>query len=216
MVAQVDAAAAVEARQNRQLAPLAAARQRTNEVLEEAEPAVRAAGAPTTAGSRRVAEASLATARAHQRRLEGEDDAARSGGSVARGVGGARRAVRGRARSLAPGRGDAGCGDRAIGPGRSAQAPLLEAVELGLRLGAKPLLRELRELAGRARIPLPPEVDAVARRRPSRRGRVGRTATVGIDGAAAPARRQRNGRSDLVRAIAGDPPAPPSGPTRSG
>ena len=83
--------------------------------------------------------------------------------------------------------------------GRSdARAPLLEAVELGLRLGAKPLLRELRELAGRARIVLPPEVDAL------------------LDGAAGADRRcpswprsspedRANGHSDLVRVIAGEP-----------
>ena len=59
----------------------------------------------------------------------------------------------------------------ASGAGRSgrtdARAPLLEAVELGLQLGAKPLLRELRELAGRARIVLPPEVDALLDARPA-------------------------------------------------
>ena len=46
MVAQVDAAIAGEARQNRQLPPLASARQRTNQVVEEASRLVRAAGAP--------------------------------------------------------------------------------------------------------------------------------------------------------------------------
>ena len=65
MVAQVDAAMADEARQHRQLAPLAAARERTAAVIAAAARSVRASGAPTTAGSRRVAEASLATARAY-------------------------------------------------------------------------------------------------------------------------------------------------------
>jgi DNA-binding CsgD family transcriptional regulator len=37
---------------------------------------------------------------------------------------------------------------------------LLEAAEIALRLGAVPLLRELRELAGRALIPLPAVVEA--------------------------------------------------------
>jgi DNA-binding CsgD family transcriptional regulator len=40
-----------------------------------------------------------------------------------------------------------------------AREPLLEAVEIGLRLGARPLLRELRQLAGRALIALPPAVE---------------------------------------------------------
>ncbi|HEY6571001.1 MAG TPA: response regulator transcription factor, partial [Candidatus Limnocylindrales bacterium] len=42
-----------------------------------------------------------------------------------------------------------------------AREPLASAVELGLRLRARPLLRELRQLAGRALIQLPPEVDAM-------------------------------------------------------
>ena len=144
MVAQVDAASAGEARQNRQLPPLASARQRTNQVVEEASRLVRAAGAPATAGSRRVAEASLATARAYQRRIEGEDSGA-TWRQVALGwaaldapydVALARWRQAEATLAAATGR-----------PGRAgAQAPLLEAVELGLRLGAKPLLRELREL----------------------------------------------------------------------
>ena len=76
MVARVDAAAAAEARERRQLAPLAAARSRTAEVLAVATKLVEAAGAPSSAGSRRIAEAYLATARGYQRRLEGDDDAA--------------------------------------------------------------------------------------------------------------------------------------------
>ena len=76
MVARVDAAAAAEARERRQLAPLAAARSRTAEVLAVATTLVEAAGAPPSAGSRRIAEAYLATARGYQRRLEGDDDAA--------------------------------------------------------------------------------------------------------------------------------------------
>ena len=91
MVAQVDAAAAAEARHHRQLAPLASARQRTADVLATAIKIVRASGAPKTAGSRQVAEAWLATARAYQRRLEGKDDGhALAGGG--RDMGDARRA----------------------------------------------------------------------------------------------------------------------------
>ena len=76
MVARVDAAIGVEAREQRRLAPLATARGRTAEVVKTAAGLVRASGAPTTAGSRRIAEAYLATARAFQRRLEGDDDPA--------------------------------------------------------------------------------------------------------------------------------------------
>ncbi len=42
-----------------------------------------------------------------------------------------------------------------------AREPLAEAVALALQLHARPLLRELRELAGRALIQLPPEVDTL-------------------------------------------------------
>ena len=42
-----------------------------------------------------------------------------------------------------------------------AREPLDAAVELAMRLRARPLLRELRQLAGRAIIQLPPEVDAL-------------------------------------------------------
>jgi DNA-binding NarL/FixJ family response regulator len=93
--------------------------------------------------------------------------------------------------------------------------PLLEAVELGVRLGAKPLLRELRELAGRARIPFPAEVatllDADAGVLDADRGAHDGSRTDGAPhGSAAASSDHANGRSDLVRAIAGDV----SGPTR--
>ena len=76
MVTQVDAAIGAEAHERRQLAPLAAARTRTTEVLRTAAELVAAGGASPTTGSRRVADAYLATARGFQRRLEGDDDPA--------------------------------------------------------------------------------------------------------------------------------------------
>ncbi|HEV7604653.1 MAG TPA: LuxR C-terminal-related transcriptional regulator, partial [Candidatus Limnocylindrales bacterium] len=205
MVAQVDAATATEARENRQLAPLAAARQRTTEVVAAAAALVAAAGAPPTAGSRRVAEASLATARAYQRRLDGDDDAL-TWGRVA-----ARWAELSAPYDVALARWREAEALLAAGVGKTgrvdAHAPLLEAVELGVRLGAKPLLRQLRELAGRARIVFPPEVgdmldggnghvrttDRAPSLVPVMAARVD-----GVDGV--------DGRSDLVRAIAGELP----------
>ena len=198
MVALVDSATADEARQNRQFAPLAAARQRTTEVVAAATDLVRAAGAPPTAGSRRVAEASLATARAFQRRLDGDDDPATW-----------RRVAQEWAAldapydvALAHWRQAEAILASGVGPaGRApAQVPLLEAVELGLRLGAKPLLRELRELAGRARITLPIEVDALLERSSTD----GEMQTAPGVASADPA----DGRSDLVLAIAGTPEPP--------
>jgi hypothetical protein len=118
--------------------------------------------APRRADDRRLATGRggvLATARAYQRRLEGEETGA-TWRHVALGWAaldapydvalrdGARRRRRWHPRP----------GDR----GRAgAQGPLLEAVELGLRLGAKPLLRELRELAAGRGSPCPPAVDAM-------------------------------------------------------
>ena len=200
MVAQVDAAVAVEARERRQLAPLAAARERTAEVVAMATKLVRASGAPMTAGSRRVAEASLDTARAFQRRLEGDDDA-----RVWRRVAEAWLALDAPYdAALARWRqAEAVLGSASGRSGRaSAQAPLLEAVEGGLSLGAKPLLRELRELAGRARITMPPAVDAMLDDGPTEPAE-----SAPHDGTDRPSADRTNGRSDLVRAIAGDQPA---------
>lgn len=202
MVAQVDAAASVDARLHRQLAPLATARQRTAAVVEAATALVRAAGAPPSAGSRRVAEASLAMARAFQRRVEGDDDPA-VWRHVAQGW-----AALDAPYDVALARWRQAEAMLASGAGRSgrvnAQRPLLEAVDLGLRLGAKPLLRELRELAGRARIALPPEVDALLDAgRPAAPTAFPLGAAAGSVSAG-----HADGRSDLVRAIAGDPPNP--------
>ena len=199
MVAQVDAAVAGEARHHRQLAPLAAARQRTAEVLIAATALVRASGTPASAGSRRVAEASLATARAYQRRLEGDDDAA-----VWHRVADAWAALeapfdcalarwREAEALLANGVGRAG---RA-----KAERPLAAAIEQALTLRARPLLRELSELAGRARLAVPPEVDAVVL------GSSPAPVAAATDGyRAEDGAGSADGRSDLVRAVAGDPP----------
>ncbi len=201
MVAQVDAAAAAEARHHRQLAPLAGARQRTADVLAAAVAIVRAGGAPKSAGSRKVAEASLATARAYQRRLEGKDD------------GPAWRAVAETWETLtAPydvalarwREAEAYLGSGTGRTGRAkAQEPLLAAVDLAIGLDAKPLLRELRELAGRARITLPGAVDELLADAPEPVG-------IPIDASGATAQPMADAldgaRSDLVRAVAGDPP----------
>jgi ATP/maltotriose-dependent transcriptional regulator MalT len=196
MVAQVDSATAMEARELRQLAPLAASRQRTAEVLREATEIVKAGGAPASTGSRQVAEASLATARGYQRRLEGDDNAAVWGRvadawtalSAPYDVALAR--WRQAEAILASGAGRAGRAD--------AREPLLAAVELGLKLRARPLLRELRELARRARLQIPDEVDTFLAEP--------RLAAVAPSGAADSGVLEDgdNGRSDLVLAMAGD------------
>jgi DNA-binding CsgD family transcriptional regulator/tetratricopeptide (TPR) repeat protein len=159
MTAQVDAVAGLEALERRQLAPLAAARQRTAEVVRAAEELVQQRGAPETAGSRQVAEAYLATARAYQRRLEGDDDpdvwAAVADAWYERSAPYEVALAHWRQAEaiLGSGGGRSGRAD--------ARKPLLAALETALRIGARPLLRALRELAGRALIPLPEEVETV-------------------------------------------------------
>jgi DNA-binding CsgD family transcriptional regulator/tetratricopeptide (TPR) repeat protein len=158
MVAQVDSAVAMEARDKRQLAPLAAARQRTSEVLRTAAEIVKAGGAPASTGSRQVAEASLATARGYQRRLEGDDEprawdrVAEAWAALAAPYDVALARWRQAEAMLGSGAGRTGRTD--------ARVPLLAAAEIALKLEAKPLLRELRELAGRARIPFPEDAGA--------------------------------------------------------
>jgi DNA-binding CsgD family transcriptional regulator/tetratricopeptide (TPR) repeat protein len=195
MVAQVDSVAGLEALERRQLAPLAAARQRTAEVVRAATDIVREAGAPSTAGSRQVADAYLATARAYQRRLESEDDpeiwarvaAAWSDRAAPYEVALAR--WRQAEAILGSGAGRAGRAD--------ARSPLVDAARTALDIGAKPLLRALRELAGRARIQLPADVeDALAES-------IAASGTAPAPGAATPAL-DRDGQSRLVLAVAGE------------
>jgi DNA-binding CsgD family transcriptional regulator/tetratricopeptide (TPR) repeat protein len=155
---EVEAARAIEAREQRDLAELAAARERARAVLREAEAIVKRHGVDPSLGSRRLADAWLATGRAHRRRVDGNDDP-----TAWTGVGNAWTRLRipyetARARwreaeaILGSGAGRAGRAD--------ARKPLIEAAEIALSLGAMPLLRELNELAGRALIPLPAEVAA--------------------------------------------------------
>jgi DNA-binding NarL/FixJ family response regulator len=201
MVAQVDSAVAMEARDRRQLAPLAAARQRTSEVLRTAAEIVKAGGAPASTGSRQVAEASLATARGYQRRLEGDDDAAVWG-----------RVAEAWAALDAPydvalarwRQAEATLGSGAGRTGRSdARTPLLAAVEAAMRLEARPLLRELRELAGRARITLPESVVAFLADEPKAPvARAVEPETNGTHPEDIPE------QSDLVLAVAGDSRSP--------
>ncbi len=206
MVTQVDAAAGAEAHERRQLAPLAAARSRTAEVLRTAIGLVDASGAPPTTGSRRVAEAYLATARGFQRRLEGDDDPAVW----------ARVATMWQALSapyevaLARWRqAEATMSSDGARAGRTrARKPLLEAARLAVGLEARPLLRNLRELAGRARIDLPEDVDRVLGETQEPTGAPAPTAV--LSAAVSGDGHDGNGRSDLVRTIAGDPA--PEGP----
>ena len=199
MVAQVDAAAGLEALERRQLAPLAAARQRTADVMTAAAEIVRLGGAPASTGSRQVAEAYLASARAYQRRLEGDDDPqvwarvaeAWFDRSAPYEVALAR--WRQAEATLGSGTGRSGRAD--------ARKPLLAAVKTALRIEARPLLRALNDLAGRARIQLPDQVEAFLAAPTGQTVAISVTAAVdtGQDG------QNGHGRSELILAVAGDP-----------
>ena len=197
MVAQVDAAVAAGALEKRQLAPLASARARTSEVIAAAAAQVRAGAAPPSAGSRRIAEAYLATARAYQRRLEGDDrpavwaHVADAWTELSAPYDAALARWRQAEAALSVGAGRSGRAD--------ARTPLEEATRIALELHARPLLREIRELSGRARLALPPEVDAFL-------GEVAATplGAVPVRAEGSRAGLDGDGQSALVRTIAGD------------
>jgi DNA-binding CsgD family transcriptional regulator/tetratricopeptide (TPR) repeat protein len=151
---EVDAAIVADGRERRDLAVLASARERSAGVLARAEAAVAASGVATTVGTRRGADAALATARAYRARLEGHDDPGTwaTVAAIWAGLGDryqSARALWRQAEALLVANIDARAG-RA-----EARGPLTEAAAIARELGARPLLGELRELAGRALIRLP-------------------------------------------------------------
>jgi DNA-binding CsgD family transcriptional regulator/tetratricopeptide (TPR) repeat protein len=158
-VAEVDSAAAADASARRDLAGLAAIRTRSRGVVKAARKAVDRSGVRPTNGSRREADAYLALAAAHRDRLEGRDDPdawdrlADAWADLANPYELARARWRQAEAILGSGEGRAA---------RVRAKPALEeAARTALSLSARPLLREVRELAGRAMIALPPEVDGL-------------------------------------------------------
>ena len=156
-VAEVDSAAAVDAGTRRDLAALAAIRSRSREVLPTARRVVERSGVGSTIGSRREADAWLAQAAAHRDRLEGPDDPATWDRLAA-----AWQALE-HPYELAKARWHQAEAILGTGEGRAsrgrAREPLEEASQIAVDLAARPLLREIRELAGRAMIRLPESVD---------------------------------------------------------
>ena len=150
---EVQGAVAAEARERHALPEITGARQRGRRILAEAETVLRASGIASGAPSRLEADANLATARAYGARLEGRDDpvlwdAAAQGWERAGEPYQVARARWRQAEAALPG-GDARAA-RAV-----ARGPLLEAVRIARELGARPLLRELTNLASRALIVIP-------------------------------------------------------------
>jgi DNA-binding CsgD family transcriptional regulator/tetratricopeptide (TPR) repeat protein len=156
-VAEIDAMAGAEARAGRDLAVLANARSRTRAVVGEAEASVKRSGVSDSIGSRREADANLATAACFQARLEGRDDAAAWAAVADRWAALANPYAVARAR-WREAEALLGSGEGRSGRAR-ARTPLQEAAEIGIRLSARPLLRELRELSRRALIRLPAGVE---------------------------------------------------------
>jgi len=159
-VAEVDSTAAVDAGARRDLAALAAIRSRSRDVVSAARAAVDRSGVRATIGSRREADAWLAQAAAHRDRLEGRDDA-RTWDRLATAW-----AALANPYELAKARWHQAEAILGSGEGRSARARARPALEDGARiateLAARPLLREIRELAGRAMIKLSVDEAAAA------------------------------------------------------
>lgn len=150
---EVQAAVASDARDRHALPEMSGARQRGLRVLGEAESVLRASGVAPGAPSRLEADANLATARAFAARLDSRDDpvlwdAAAQGWERAGEPYQVARARWRQAEAALPGR------DARIGRA-AARGPLLEAARIARELGARPLLRELTNLASRALITLP-------------------------------------------------------------
>jgi DNA-binding CsgD family transcriptional regulator/tetratricopeptide (TPR) repeat protein len=215
---QVDAAIVSDARERRDLSAVAAARERSAAILAEAEDAVARSGVDAAVGSRAAADAALATGRAFRARIDGRDDPATWARLADRWAGLEDRYQVARARWHQAEAALTSTNDARVGRA-AARGPLLEAYALGHDLGAGPLMRELRELAGRALINLPGEELEPGRREP------GHSAAVPVEAAfasspgewgtgfgAAGGDGHRNGgadgdrrASDLVRGFVGEP-----------
>jgi len=223
-VAEVDSMAAADAGSRRDLATLATIRGRSRNVVRTATRAIERSGVGPTIGSRREADAWLALATAHRDRLEGRDDPAawnRLAAAWAK-LSNPYEVAKARWRQaeaiLNSGEGRAGRG--------RARPALEEAAGIGVSLSARPLLRELRQLAGRAMIRLPESVDALLDA-PERLAAAG-SATGGGDGSDAslvavgpgqhghgpvPAGTAANGsgtpaESAVIRGVVGEAPVP--------
>ena len=151
---EVQAAVASDARDRHALPEISGARQRGKRVLGEAEAVLRSSGIQPGAPSRQEADANLATARAFAARLDGRDDpvlwdAAAQGWERAGEPYQVARARWHQAEAALPGGKDARVARAA------ARGPLLEAARIARELGARPLLRELVNLASRALITIP-------------------------------------------------------------
>jgi DNA-binding CsgD family transcriptional regulator/tetratricopeptide (TPR) repeat protein len=203
-VVEVDAAAVVDARARHDLAGIANARSRSTLVLDEAEAAVHASGVSASIGSRAEADAFLLTAKAYRGRIDGHDDpaswaAVRDAWQAIHRPYQVARACWREAEALLASR-----------EGRSARArarePLQRAAAIGIELAARPMLREVRELARRALIPVPDTIDALlAESEPFLDAMT--SAGAGHDGNGSSGDGARPVPSAVVRGVVGEPTA---------
>jgi DNA-binding CsgD family transcriptional regulator/tetratricopeptide (TPR) repeat protein len=161
---EVDAAIAQDARRRRDFAALASARERSLPVVLRAEAVVRACGVSPRTGSRQQAELAIRTARAFRGRMEGHDDPATWNQLSVEWaeLGDPYESARARWREAEA------LLDQARGQSTRvvAREPLTAAAEAALELGAWPLLRAVSELARRAMLSLPKDVEAALESRP--------------------------------------------------
>lgn len=154
---EVEAAVAQDAHRRRDFAGLAATRERSLPVVLRAEAVVRACGVSPKTGSRRQADLAIRTARAYRSRVEGRDDPAtwRQLASDWAELGDPYESARAHWREaealLDAARGRS---TRTV-----AREPLTVAAEAAFKLGAWPLLRAVAELARRAMLPLPKQIE---------------------------------------------------------
>jgi DNA-binding CsgD family transcriptional regulator/tetratricopeptide (TPR) repeat protein len=155
---EVDSAVAQDAHRRRDFAMLAATRERSLPVLLRAEAVVRACGVSPKTGSRRQADLAVRTARAFRSRIEGRDEASIWNRLALdwTELGDPYEAARARWREAEALLDQArGRSTRAV-----AREPLTVAAEAAFKLGAWPLLRSIAELARRAMLPLPKQIEA--------------------------------------------------------
>jgi len=155
---EVDATIAEDAHRRRDLAALAAARERSLPILLQAEAVVNGCGVPARLGSRRQADLAIRVARAFRARIEGRDDPATWTELAVdwAELGDPYEAARARWREAQA------LLDRARGRSTRtvARDPLIAAAEGAYNLGAWPLLRAVAELSRRAMLPLPKHIEA--------------------------------------------------------
>jgi DNA-binding CsgD family transcriptional regulator/tetratricopeptide (TPR) repeat protein len=155
---EVDAEVSADAHRRRDLATVAAARERSLPVLLRAEAVVRACGVSQKTGSRRQADLAIRTARAFRTRIEGHDESetwhqlSLDWAELGDPYESAQASWREAEALLDQSRGRS---TRTV-----ARDPLIAAAEAAFNLGAMPLLRAVAELARRAMIPLPKQIEA--------------------------------------------------------